>query len=93
MTLAIKSLDLFERIYDYPYIDNVLDDNTFAALTAAVQEHHFVVILITCTFLIFVLHNKKMFMHLTRHRKGTINHENEHNDATIQAYYPPNNTI
>lgn len=32
-------------------------------------------------------------MHLTRHRKGTINHENEHNVATIQAYYPPNSTI
>lgn len=32
-------------------------------------------------------------MHLTRPRKGTINHENEHNVATIQAYYPPNSTI
>ena len=32
-------------------------------------------------------------MHLTRHRKGTINHENEHNVATILAYYPPDSTI
>ena len=32
-------------------------------------------------------------LHLTRPRKGTINHENEHNVATIPAYYPPNISI
>lgn len=62
-------------------------------MAATAQEYHFWVLLITCAFLNVVLHNIKCFMHLTRHRKGTINHENEHNVATIQAYYPPNSTI
>ena len=74
-------------------IDNILDNNSFAAMAATAQEYHFWVLLITCAFLNVVLHNIKCFMHLTRHRKGTINHENEHNVATILAYYPPDSTI
>ena len=74
-------------------IGNILDDDSFAALSAACQEYHFWIILTAGASLIVVYHKLIKFMHLTRPRKGTINHENEHNVATIQAYYPPNSTI